>query len=71
MINPSFKELERISGSRYAICVIASKRARRIIDGSEPMVKSKTTNPVTTAISEIMEGKVTYNLDSEEEKKDE
>lgn len=68
MINPSFKELERISGSRYAICVIASKRARRIIDGSDPMVKSKTTNPVTTAISEIMEGKVSYNMEKEEKK---
>lgn len=68
MINPSFKELERISGSRYAICVIASKRARRIIDGSEPLVKSKTDNPVTTAISEIMDGKVTYKLDKEEQK---
>lgn len=68
MINPSFKELERISGSRYAICVIASKRARRIIDGSEPLVKSKTGNPVTTAISEIMDGKVTYKLDKEEKK---
>lgn len=59
MINPSFKELEKISNSRYAICVMASKRARKIIDGAEVLIKTKDKNPVTIAIEEIMEGKVT------------
>ena len=59
MINPSFKELEKINNSRYAICVMASKRARKLIDGATPLVKSKGKNPVTIAIEEIMEGKVT------------
>ena len=58
MINPSFKELEKKNNSRYAICVMASKRARTLIDGSEPLIKSKARNPVTIAIEEIMEGKV-------------
>lgn len=58
MINPSFKELEKVSNSRYAICVMASKRARKIINGSEPLVKTKDKNPVTIAIEEIMEDKV-------------
>ncbi|MDO5018284.1 MAG: DNA-directed RNA polymerase subunit omega [Lagierella massiliensis] len=67
MINPSFKELERINNSRYAVCVIASKRARKIIDGSKPLAKNKTKNPVTTALTEIMEGKVTYEKDIKDE----
>ncbi len=63
MINPSFKELERINSSRYAICVITAKRARKIIDGSEPLIKTKSKSPVTIALNEIMENKVTYSKD--------
>ncbi len=59
MINPSFKDLEKISNSRYAICIMASKRARKIINGSQPLIKTKDKNSVTIAIKEIMEGKVT------------
>lgn len=58
MINPSFKELEKVSNSRYAICVMASKRARKLINGSEPLIKTKDKNPITIAIEEIMEDKV-------------
>ncbi|MDO5754720.1 MAG: DNA-directed RNA polymerase subunit omega [Tissierellia bacterium] len=58
MINPSFEELEKIDDSRYALCMMASKRARKIIDGSEPLVKTNRRNPVTIAIEEIMEGDV-------------
>lgn len=63
MINPSFRELEDINKSRYAICVIASKRARKLIEGEKPLVKVKTKNPVAIAIAEIMEGKVVEKKD--------
>lgn len=58
MINPSFRELEEISKSRYRIAMMAAKRAKEIIDGDEPMVKGTGVKPVTIAINEIMAGKV-------------
>ena len=33
MINPSFKELEKIDKSRYALVVMTSKKARRRVNG--------------------------------------
>ncbi len=58
MINPSFRELEEISKSRYKIAMMAAKRAKEIIDGDEPFVKGTGVKPVTIAINEIMAGKV-------------
>lgn len=58
MNNPSFKELAEISSSRYEICVMVMKRARRIVDGSKPLVKSEGAKPVTVALDEIMHKKV-------------
>lgn len=58
MINPSFSELEKISKSRYEICVMCMKRTRLLIDDSKPLVKTKTHKPVTKALEEIMAGKV-------------
>ena len=66
MINPSFKELGRISESRYAIVSIAAKRAKKIVDGSEPLVETKSYNPVSVAIEEIMEGKIEYEMPSKD-----
>lgn len=59
MINPSFRELEKISKSRYEISMMAAKRAKEIVEGSEPLVKGDGVKPVTMAINEIMDGKVT------------
>lgn len=58
MINPSFKELSEINSSRYALCVMVSKRARMLIDGKSTKLKKVKAKPVTTALEEIMEKKV-------------
>lgn len=59
MINPSFKELEKIDKSRYAIVIMTSKRARRIVNGSKLLIKTDAQKPITQAIEEIIAGKVT------------
>ena len=58
MINPSFKKLSDINNSRYALCVMVSKRARMLIDGKETKLKKAKAQPVTTALEEVMEKKV-------------
>ncbi|NEZ46005.1 DNA-directed RNA polymerase subunit omega [Clostridium niameyense] len=60
MINPSIVDLMEKVDNRYALIVITSKRARQIIDGKEPLVDMDSTKPVTLAINEINEGKISY-----------
>lgn len=67
MKNPSFKQLEEISPSRYEIAMMTAKRAKEIIGGEKPLVKGKGYKPVTIALSEIMEGKVVKDEDPTEE----
>lgn len=57
MINPSFKKLSEINNSRYALCVMVSKRARMLIDGKDTKLKKAKAQPVTTALEEVMEKK--------------
>lgn len=66
MINPSFDELRKISESRYEVIMIVSKRARRLVEKSKPLVKSKNFKPVTIAIDELMAGKVQFSNKDEE-----
>lgn len=39
--------------SRYSLVTIISKRARQIIDGSDVLLKTDTTKPVSIAIEEF------------------
>lgn len=59
MNNPSFKKLGEISPSRYEICMMCAKRARRIVNGSAALTKEVESKPVTQALHEIIEEKVT------------
>jgi DNA-directed RNA polymerase subunit omega len=60
MINPSIVDLLKIVDNRYTLITITSKRARQLIEGSEPMVDIKSTKPVTIAINEIDKGLVDF-----------
>ena len=55
MINPSIVDLLKKVDNRYSLVVIASKRARQLIDGEKALVDIDSTKPVTVAISEIDE----------------
>lgn len=58
---PPIDELTEKIGSKYALCVVASKRARQILDHnlSQPPQDAPTEKPLTTAACEIYSGKVT------------
>ncbi|MBU5316294.1 DNA-directed RNA polymerase subunit omega [Clostridium bornimense] len=60
MINPSVYKLKKITGDRYSLVVITSKRAREIIDGDEPLVNIKSNKALTIAINEVNEGKIEF-----------
>jgi len=60
MIEPSINDLLERVDSRYTLVIVAAKRARQLVDGAEKVTGSNSDKPVTLAINEINEGKVTY-----------
>lgn len=60
MINPSIVSLLEKVDNRYSLIVLTAKRSRELIDGARPLVDMDSTKPVTIAINEINEGKITY-----------
>ena len=60
MINPSLDVLVQKVDSKYTLVVLAAKRAREIMDGQQPLAESKSNKPVTIALEEIAQAKITY-----------
>ena len=70
MIHPSYQELieainagqemdeEPLVTSRYSIVLATSKRARQLIAGAQPMVRSWGRKALSVAVEEIYKGKV-------------
>ena len=83
MIHPSYVDLmkvmnsgvefgeEPVVNSRYSIVIAASKRARQIIAGDEPLVEGAAgKKPLSTAVKELYEGKVKIIGDDNEEEEE-
>ncbi|MBS5937687.1 DNA-directed RNA polymerase subunit omega [Clostridium sartagoforme] len=60
MINPSIMDLLQKVDDRYSLVMVTSKRARQLINGSEPLVATKSKKPLTIAINEVNEGEVGF-----------
>jgi DNA-directed RNA polymerase omega subunit len=54
--NLSLEEIEIKLGSRYALTVLAGKRAQELRRGSDRLVTTEATNPVVIALQEIQAG---------------
>lgn len=80
MLHPSYTELmEKINSesnnteeptvnSRYSIVIASSKRAREIIAGADPLVKSKDgEKPLSIAVKELYDSKVKILPEAEAE----
>jgi len=66
--------LDRTSGSRYALVIVAAKRARQINnyhhqlgegigfnEAPPPLIESRSKNYLTMAMEEVAGGKITYH----------
>ncbi|QJW47964.1 DNA-directed RNA polymerase subunit omega [bacterium BFN5] len=60
MNNPALEDLLDKADSKYTLAVLAAKRAREIIQDSEKAVASKSSKPVTIALEEIAQGKISF-----------
>ena len=75
MIHPRIDELLEPVDSRYALVIVAAKRARQInnyhhqlgegtFDEFPPLVESRSKNYLTMSLEEIAEGKIKYSYKS-------
>lgn len=59
MLKPPINELIDIAGSRYALVILTSRRARQIIDGAEVKIDDKAIKkPMSIATQELFEHKL-------------
>ncbi|WZL74781.1 DNA-directed RNA polymerase subunit omega [Clostridiaceae bacterium 35-E11] len=58
MLNPPINQLMEKVDSRYSLVIVASKRAREIIDGDGKLTNAESSKPVTIATHEIAEQKI-------------
>lgn len=65
MTEPPIGELLSKVDCRYTLAVEASMRARELIEGSQPLIDTRDTNPLSIAIEEINRGLITYSREEE------
>jgi DNA-directed RNA polymerase subunit omega len=62
VIKPPLEALLDRVENKYALVIVAAKRARQLKDGALPMVDIDSGNPVTVALEEIAAGKIRFDL---------
>lgn len=60
LIYPEINSLLQKVDSRYTLVTLTAKRARQLVDGAEKLTQCGTDKPVTVAINEIWDDRVTY-----------
>ena len=65
IVQPTIVELCEKVDCRYTLVVEASKRARQLVDGAQPLIDPKEQKPLKVAIEEIDRGLITYERDPE------
>ncbi|HOS70668.1 MAG TPA: DNA-directed RNA polymerase subunit omega [Bacillota bacterium] len=60
MIYPTLISLLDKVDSKYTLVVAVAKRARQLVDGQPKLTNVNSNKPVTIAINELYENKITY-----------
>jgi len=68
MLKPSLNDIVEKIDNRYYLIATVSKRAREIVDNNRPLIEvDEKDKPVVIASEEIIAGKVSYRLLTDEE----
>ena len=60
MIGPELDKILEKVDCRYTLVVEVAKRARQLVQGAQPLTDEPDENPVSQAVEEIYNDKVTY-----------
>lgn len=63
MIYPSADKIDKQVESKYALVILAAKRAKQLKEGSKTLIKTDSTNPLTVALEEIASGSIIHQFD--------
>jgi DNA-directed RNA polymerase subunit omega len=63
MIYPSADEIDKQVESKYALVIMAAKRAKQLKEGHRTLIATESTNPLTVALEEIAAGAVRHTFD--------
>jgi DNA-directed RNA polymerase subunit omega len=63
MIYPEADKIEEQVESKYALVILAAKRAKQIKEGARPLIPTDSGNPLTIALDEIADGQLGYTFD--------
>ena len=66
MAQVPIEELLKRCGSVYKLVILAAKRAKEIAEGSPVLVETPQQNATSTALEEILQGKVLYKVEAPE-----
>ena len=66
LLYPSINTLRDKTDSRYSLVILASKRARDIIEGKPALTEEESERPVSQAAKEIAADLITYTRKGEE-----
>ncbi|MBC8104228.1 MAG: DNA-directed RNA polymerase subunit omega [Cytophagales bacterium] len=64
MIYPSADKIDKNIESKYALVILAAKRAKQIKEGSRARIHTSSVNPLTIALEEIAAGEIKYTFDA-------
>lgn len=67
IIDPPIRSLTEKVECRYSLVMVAARRARQIVNGSEPMLNLKEDKPVSVALKEIDANLIGYRRNSSED----
>jgi DNA-directed RNA polymerase subunit omega len=65
MIYPSADKIDENIESKYALVILAAKRAKQIKEGARTRISTPSLNPLTVALEEIAAGEIRYAFDAD------
>ncbi len=57
----------RVPGGKYALARAIAERARQLQNGATPLTEVRVPNPLSVAIDEIVQGKITFRFEETDE----
>lgn len=60
MKEKSDQDALKLIGSKYSLVHILAKRAKEIMDGDKPLIKSEHKKPINIAMEELLKGAISW-----------
>jgi DNA-directed RNA polymerase subunit omega len=66
MARVTVEDCAQFVDNRFALCILATRRARQLASGATPLVQAQRNKPAVVALREVATGKVRFEADVRE-----